>query len=138
MNFSLCTVKNSNFQYFCWMIRTQPISLLKLFLLYRLKNDFWILSRPCNHKKTQKVFYWITVKIDFWETQISTCYSLKYELSEMSILKFGEKCKCKIGIPAKCLSTLFQKTFFVHFCTYALRSLISLPYHSYPFTMAWP
>ena len=26
--------KNSNFRNFCWMIRTQPISLLKLFLLY--------------------------------------------------------------------------------------------------------
>ena len=26
--------KNSNFQNFCWMIRKQPISLLKLFLLY--------------------------------------------------------------------------------------------------------
>ena len=26
--------KNSNLRNFCWMIRTQPISLLKLFLLY--------------------------------------------------------------------------------------------------------
>ena len=26
--------KNSNFRNFCWMVRTQPISLLKLFLLY--------------------------------------------------------------------------------------------------------
>ena len=25
--------KNSNFRNFCWMIKTQPISLLKLFLL---------------------------------------------------------------------------------------------------------
>ena len=27
-----------NFQNFCWMIRTQPISILKLFLLYPLIN----------------------------------------------------------------------------------------------------
>ena len=32
--FLLCTFKNSNFHNFCWVIRTQPISVLKLFLLY--------------------------------------------------------------------------------------------------------
>ena len=32
--FLLCTFKNSNFPKFCWVIRTQPISVLKLFLLY--------------------------------------------------------------------------------------------------------
>ena len=32
--FLLWTFRNSNFRKFCWVIRTQPISVLKLFLLY--------------------------------------------------------------------------------------------------------
>ena len=35
--------KNSNFQNFCWMIKTQPIPLLKQFLLY-LVTTGWLTS----------------------------------------------------------------------------------------------
>ena len=49
--FLLCTVeKNSNFQKFCWVIRTQPLSVLNMFLLYqrRLWEVFWY---SCNYTK---------------------------------------------------------------------------------------
>ena len=42
MFFLLFTLKNSNFRKFCWVIRTQPISVLKLFLLYHT-NCFGLL-----------------------------------------------------------------------------------------------
>ena len=34
LNFSIVHFKNSNFCKLCWLIRTQPISVLKIFLLY--------------------------------------------------------------------------------------------------------
>ena len=33
---------NSNFRKFCWVIRTQPISVLKLFLLYPAKMEYGV------------------------------------------------------------------------------------------------
>ena len=36
--------KNSNFHKFCWVIRTQPLSVLKIFLPYYYVNGFFSVS----------------------------------------------------------------------------------------------
>ena len=47
--FPLCTVENSNFRNFCWMIRTQPISLFLnyFYFTYSNSNFLWFESQKC-------------------------------------------------------------------------------------------
>ena len=64
--------KNSNFRNFCWMIRTQPISLLKLFLLYipSIKVRFF-------EKYIWKVFFFglEKAKYFFWNKSVISTHS---------------------------------------------------------------
>ena len=44
--FLLFTLKNSNFCKFCWVMKTQPISVLKLFLLYWFIKGWLVMCSP--------------------------------------------------------------------------------------------
>ena len=57
--FLLCTFRNSNFRKFCWVIRTQPISVLKLFLLYLDENLGWKNNRTGMIIRKWRVCTWI-------------------------------------------------------------------------------
>ena len=45
--FVLCTFKNSNFHKFCWVIRTQPISVLNYFYFTKKYQGKWFFSLEC-------------------------------------------------------------------------------------------
>ena len=62
--FLLCTLKNSNFRKFCWVMRPQPISVLKLFLFY-LKYVFLNLLLQ-NKNQDQSGPYQIDFWVEFW------------------------------------------------------------------------
>ena len=60
--FLLCTFKNSNFCKFCKVIRTQPISVLKSFLLYKLQ-----LQVSANYSFRPKPGFGRSLKVAFFQ-----------------------------------------------------------------------
>ena len=89
--------KNSNCQNFCWMVRTQPIAFLKLFLLYLCNCVIKVLNKP-------KIIHTMYKYLLSWKAKWSWTNHSEFECAIMSLssqknaLSLLLICKFKKGI----------------------------------------